>query len=134
MADSIEDLKSRRAGSRRLGADLELGAITIGKPLEADRGTALRVCHRDRLTFAQATIEADREAPRGRIADRTTHAYHAVDVLEQGHRLCIAVAGAQDYQSDRGPRRRPSGLASRPRCAGNIASICAASDAAITWG
>src|SRR5947207_2897379 len=84
------------------GADLELRAIAIAEPLQADRGASLLVRGGDRFALAEAAVEADREAPRRVVADRAAHAHDAADVRQQRPGLHLAVAGVQDDQLDRG--------------------------------
>src|ERR1044071_3010595 len=77
--------------------------VAIGQTLQADRRTALKICGSHRLALAQPTVEADRKAPGGIVADRTMHSDDTSDVREQCLGLRVAVASVQHDQLDRFP-------------------------------
>jgi len=59
----------------------------------------------DRLAVTEATVEADREASRRTVGDRTAHSHDALDMCEQGLCLSLAVAGVEDHNLHRRPCR-----------------------------
>src|SRR5262245_55598855 len=85
-------------------ADRELRAIAFAEPAETDGCASLLVGGGDRCTLAEAAVEADREASRRVVVDRTAHPHDAADMRQQRLGLHVAVAGAHDDQLDRAAR------------------------------
>ena len=98
----------RRDGSqddpRRIASIVHLEPWTrgVGKPLQMDRGPAVRVGGGDGLLFAQAAVESDRKDPRRVVVDRAAHSDDAVDMRPQRLGDRLGEARAQDDELDRG--------------------------------
>lgn len=96
----------RRDGSqddpRRIASIVHLEPWTrgVGKPLQMDRGPAVRVGGGDGLLFAQAAVESDRKDPRRVVVDRAAHAHDAIDVSAQGLGNRRRVARVQHDEPD----------------------------------